>query len=129
MTRAVDPKKARGYITKAENSLRIAKIAIAEKAYDSAVMSCVHSAINALDAMTVTYLGKRASGSHTDVLSLIKGILTPEEYSNVSKQFSSLLGKKNASEYQPVLMEQKDAEDSVKWAERILNTIKPKLKI
>lgn len=128
MTRTIDPKKAAGYMTKAENSLRIAKIAIREKAYDNAVMSCVHSAINTLDALTTAYLGKRASGSHTDVLSLIKGILTKEEYGNVSKQFGSLLSKKNASEYQPDLLDLKDAEDSVKWAERILNTIRPKLK-
>lgn len=68
-------KKARNYLTKAENSLRMAKIAVKEEAYDNAVMSAVHAAINALDALTVSYLGKRASGSHTDVLVLLKGSL------------------------------------------------------
>jgi hypothetical protein len=66
-------------LTKAENSLRMVKIAIQEKAYDNAVMSAVHSAVNALDALTVSNLGKRASGTHTDVLSLMKGILEPSE--------------------------------------------------
>jgi uncharacterized protein (UPF0332 family) len=74
MTRAVDTKRATNYLTKAENSLHMAKVAIKEEAYDNAVMSAVHSAINALDALTVLYLGKRASGAHTDVLSLVKGI-------------------------------------------------------
>lgn len=128
MTRDVDSQKHVNYITKAENSLHMAKIALEQKAYDNAVMSCVHSAINALDALTTFHLNKRASGSHTDVLSLVKGILTGSEYEDIKRQFSSLLGLKNASEYQPYLMSPKDAQDSVKWAERILNKVKKKLK-
>lgn len=128
MTRAIDTKKAIGYLTKAENSLHMAKLAIKEKAYDNAVMSAIHSAINALDALTVSYLGKRASGAHTDVLSLIKGILYTDEYTEVNKQFNSLLSMKNESEYQPDLMSSSDAEKSVKWAERIVNRVKSKLK-
>jgi len=128
MTRAIDARKAMNYLTKAENSLRMAKIAIREKAYDNAVMSAIHGAINALDALTVSYLGKRASGTHTDVLSLIKGILDADEYEEVKKQFSSLLSMKNVSEYQPDLMGSSDAEKSVKWAERIVSRVKSKLK-
>lgn len=43
--------------------------------------------------------GERASGAHTDVLPLIKGILNASEYDEVKKQFSSLLSMKNQSEY------------------------------
>lgn len=56
MARSLDRKKATGYITKAENSLRIAKIAIREEAYDAAVMNAVHSAINSLDALTTFFV-------------------------------------------------------------------------
>lgn len=87
-----------------------------------------YSAINTLDALTVSYLGKRASGAHTDVLSLLKEILNTNEYDEVRKQFGSLLSMKNASEYQPDLMSSTDAEKSVKWAERIVNRVKTKLK-
>ena len=48
--KAVD---SRNYLTKAENSLRIARIALEQGAYDSAVVSSVHSAINSLDALTL----------------------------------------------------------------------------
>lgn len=41
MTRSVDQSKATNYMIKAENSLRIAKIALKEKAYDTAVMDAV----------------------------------------------------------------------------------------
>jgi uncharacterized protein (UPF0332 family) len=128
MTRAVDQSKAVNYLTKAENSLRIARIALKEKAYDTAVMDAVHSSINALDALTTFYSGKRSSGQHTDVLDLIKGILTSEEFEYVKKQFDGLMSRKNESEYQPTLMNDKDAEDAMLRAERILNKVKTKIK-
>jgi len=96
--------------------------------HDSAVVNAVHCAISALDALTTSFKGKRASGQHTEVLSLIQGIFPSQEYEEIKKQFTSLIGKKNASEYQPDLMEPKEAEDSVRWAERILTKVKAKLK-
>lgn len=128
MTRDVDFQKYVNYITKAENSMQLAKIALQRQAYDSTVMNCIHSAINALDALTTFHLNKRASGSHTDVLLLVKGILTDSEFKEIEKQFSSLLSLKNASEYQPDLMSSSQAENSIKWAERILDKVKTNLK-
>jgi uncharacterized protein (UPF0332 family) len=125
--KAVNPARAGNYLTKAENSLRIARIALEKGAYDNAVMSSVHSAINSLDALTTSYLGKRSSGSHTDVVLLIKGIFTTKDHSDISKQFASLVSRKNASEYQPDLMKRGDAEMSVLQAERIFTRVKAKL--
>lgn len=127
MTRDLDKRKFDGYITKAENSLRISKIALKEKAYDAAVMNAVHSSISALDALTAYFLGKRASGSHTDVLSLTRGILGAKEQNDVEKQYKLLIGLKNASEYQPDLMSAQEAENSVKLAQRILDKVKANL--
>ena len=127
MTKEIDKRKYGGYITKAENSLRISKIALKERAYDAAVMNAVHSAINALDTLTAYFLGKRASGSHTDVLLLTRTILDAKEQGDIEKQYKSLISLKNASEYQPYMMSPKEAEDSIKWAERILDKVKTKL--
>lgn len=129
MTRDVDPKKASGYITKATSSLEMAKLALQKEAYDSAVMNAVHSSINALDALTTYFLGKRASGSHTDVLLLTKGIFSAQEQSDVEKQYKSLIGLKNTSEYQPDLMSRKQAEGSIRSAERILAKVRAKLQV
>jgi len=128
MTKAIDPSKASNYMIKAENSLKIAKLAIDKEAYDSAVMNAIHGAINALDALTTFYLSKRSSGEHTDVLALIKQIFHGSEYETIAKQFSSLLSLKNASEYQPEIMEYDDAMNSVKWAQRIIDKVKDKLR-
>jgi HEPN domain-containing protein len=127
MVKSVDRTKAFGYITKAEKSLRVAKFALGDEAYDAAIMNAVHSAINALDALTTSSVGKRSSGSHTEVLSLLKGILPSKEYVEIEKQFKPLLGLKNASEYQPVFMTVKDAQNSLKCAERILAKVKAKI--
>lgn len=48
MTRSIDHSKAKNYLIKAENALRIAKISLKEKACDTAVMNAVHSSINTL---------------------------------------------------------------------------------
>jgi uncharacterized protein (UPF0332 family) len=125
--RAVGPARSSNYLIKAENSLRMARIAFEQGAYDNAVMSSVHSAINSLDALTTSYLGKRSSGSHTDVIILIKGIFTGKDHSDIAKQFASLMSLKNASEYQPDLMKREDAETSVIQAERIFTRAKAKL--
>jgi uncharacterized protein (UPF0332 family) len=125
--RAVGPARSSNYLIKAENSLRMARIAFEQGAYDNAVMSSVHSAINSLDALTTSYLGKRSSGSHTDVIILIKGIFTGKDHSDIAKQFASLMSLKNASEYQPDLMKREDAETSVIQAERIFTRVKAKL--
>jgi HEPN domain-containing protein len=128
VTRPVDSGKAANYLKKADGSLRMARIAIKEGEYDSAVMSAVHSAINSLGGLTTFYLGKRSSGAHTDVMALVRGIFGPEEYLDVQKQFTSLLSMKNASEYQPDLMSRDEAEKAVKWAERIAGRVKEKVK-
>ncbi len=128
MTRNVDPKKASRYIIKSEEFLGTPNIALQSAKYNSAVTNAIHSAISALDALTTAYKGKRASDDHAEVLSLVQGIFTPQEYQEIKKQFTSLIAKKNASEYQPDLMDSKDAHDSVKWAERIFSRIKTRLK-
>lgn len=127
MTRDLDKKKYFGYLTKAENSLKISTIALKEEAYDTAVMDAVHSGINAVDALTTYFLGKRSSGQHSDPLSLTKSILTPQEQTDIEKQYKFLISLKNASEYQPDLMTSKDAENSIKYAERVLAKVKAKL--
>lgn len=126
MTKSVDKSKSQNYMEKAENLLEIARYALDNKKYDAAVINAVHSAINALDSFTVLERGLRASGEHDDVLALIKGLLSSDEYAYIKKQFSSLLNLKNTVEYQPDFMSPKEAEDSVKWAERILGKIRSK---
>ncbi|HEY8110332.1 MAG TPA: HEPN domain-containing protein [Candidatus Nitrosotenuis sp.] len=127
MTKPVDRKKSQNYLTKAENLLEVARYALSQKKYDAVVINAVHSAINALDALTTQEKGLRASGEHDEVLLLIKGILVPKEYDEIKKQFSSLRNLKNTAEYQPDFMSPEEAKNSIKWSERILDKVKIKL--
>lgn len=127
MTKPVDRKKSQNYLTKSENLLEVARYALSQKKYDAAVINSVHSAINALDALTTREKGLRASGEHDDVLLLLKGILVPKEYDEIKKQFSSLRDLKNSAEYQPDFMSPNEAQNSIKWAERILDKVKFRL--
>ena len=116
------------YMKKADDYMYLARIAVKEGKNDGAVSNAIHGTINALDALTTFYLGQRASGTHTDVLSLVKGIFNANEYQDIQKQFTSLLSLKNASEYQPDLMNPTEAKNAVKWAERIISKVKAKLR-
>lgn len=127
MTKTVDPSKAINYLKKAGDSLNMAGIALNEKAYDNAVMSAVHAAINALDALATRFLGKRASGVHTDTLLLIQGLLSAAEFRDIDRQFTSLMSMKNSSEYEPVLMTRTDAERAIKLSERIITKVKERM--
>lgn len=127
MTKSIDPKKAASYLTKSEEFLETAKIALQNAKYNSAVTNSIHSAISSLDALTTSYKGMRASDDHREVLSLVQGIFSPQEYNEIKKQFTFLIDKKNTSEYQPDLMEPNEAKNSVKTAQRILERIKKKL--
>lgn len=127
MAKPVDPTKALNYILKAEELLATANDSLKSKRYNSAVTNAVHSSINAPDALTTKFKGKRGSDDHTEVLSLAQGILPSPQYEEIKKQFVSLINKKNTSEYQPDLMDEGDARDAIKWAERILTKVKDKL--
>ncbi len=125
--RGVDPSEAANYITKSEEFLEMAKLAVQNAKYNSAATNAVHSAISALEALTTSYRGRRGSDYHAEVLSLVRGIFPPQEYGEIKRQLTSIINKKNAAGYQPDLMGLKDAQDSVMWAERIVGKAKKKL--
>lgn len=127
MTKPVDRKKSQNYLTKAENLLDVSRYALSQKKYDAAVINAVHSAINALDALTTHEKSLRASGEHGEVLLLIKGIIPANEYDDIKKQFSSLRDLKNTAEYQPDFVNPEEAKNSIKWADRILAKVRIKL--
>jgi hypothetical protein len=126
MSRKVDQKLYVNYLTKAEQSLRVAEMALNARAFDASVGNAIHSAINALDSLTVFSLGKRAATDHGNVLSLLKPILG-KDYNDIEKQFGALIEMKNSVEYQPYFAGERDAHLSVSRARRILEKVKTKL--
>lgn len=107
--------------------LEVAKYAANTSKNNAAVTASIHCTINALDALAVFYFGKRHSGTHEDALNTIKGAMNGNEFGDMSKQFSGLIALKNQVEYQPDLMQIKDASDAIRRASRILSKVKQKL--
>ena len=83
--------------------LEAAKAANGAGAYNVAVSNCVHSAINAVDAMTVLRTGKRAA-SHGDALKLARSFLGGGDRAALERQYGSLLDMKNPAEYEGVIV-------------------------
>ena len=57
----------------------------------------------------------------------IKGAISESELEDVAKQFGGLMALKNRAEYQPDLMEAKEARDAIKRASRIFSKVTEKL--
>lgn len=127
MSKPVDKRLHKNYLQKAEEMLDIAKYAVSQSKNNAAVTASVHSAINAIDALAVFYLGRRHSGGHEGALNTIKGAVTEAEFGDLAKQFGGLIALKNEAEYQPDLMKTSQARDAVTRASRILSKVKQKL--
>ncbi len=127
MSKPLDKRLYKNYLQKAEEMLESAKYSLSTSKNNAAVTSCIHCAINALDALAVFYFGQRHSGSHEGALNAVKKALTSSEFAEMTKQFGGLMILKNQAEYQPILMRPQDASDAVKRASRILSKVKEKL--
>jgi hypothetical protein len=85
-----------------------------------AVINAVHCGISACDALTVFMSGVRHAGDrHEDAIGVLLTIgLSRDVLTSRSKQLTRLLGIKNAAEYEERLMNENDAREAVRDAER-----------
>ena len=127
MVRPVGKRLYKNYLRKSEEMLDVARYAANTSKNNAAVASSVHCAINAIDALAVFYFGKRHSGGHAEALDAIRGAFGENEFRDIAKQFSGLIGLKNEAEYQPDLMTGSQASDAVRRASRILSKVRQKL--
>jgi len=114
------------YLRKSEECLGAALECLRSAKWNAAVVNAVHCGISACDALTVFMLGVRHAGErHEDAISLIQTVgLSKDVLTARSKQLSRLLGIKNAAEYEERLMNENDAREAVRDAERFFNWIK-----
>ena len=127
MVKPVDKKLYKNYLQKAEEMIEMARYAVVSSKNNAAVVASIHCAINAMDALSVFYFGKRQSGVHETAVGSLRAALSEGEFKEVAKQFGGLIELKNQAEYQPDLMGQRQAADAVRRAERILSQVREKL--
>lgn len=128
-TRSVDRFRAKDYIKRAEEFRNAMERSFEAGEWTAAVISAIHSAIAAADALCVFNLGKRHAGDrHEDAILLFMGInLSGEEIKRNSEHLHGLLQIKTDAEYSEKLMDSKDAELARKHAIRLLDFVKSKI--
>jgi HEPN domain-containing protein len=128
--RHVNKSQFSNYLKKSEECLSTASECLKNAKWNAAVINAVHCGISACDALTVFMLGVRHAGErHEDAISLIQTVGLPKDVLTArSKQLSRLLGIKNAAEYEERLMNENDAREAVRDAERFFNWVKEYLR-
>lgn len=110
------------YVRKAEQFLDEAQEAVAAERYDAALLTAIHAAICAADAVTVVLAGRRSSHpDHQRATDLLEEVVasTPGSRERV-RQLRGLLSRKNAVEYESRRATAREARDSVERASRLV---------
>jgi len=106
------------FLKKADECYAGMNAAFAIGHWNMAVIAAVHCGISAADAITVKFLGVRNSGSrHETVIKLLSRVRLPD-IGKKGQQLSNLLRIKSTAEYEARLMNQSDASEAIRDAER-----------
>lgn len=129
-TRNVDQSNAGNYLERAEQCSTAMHRAFSDGNWNACVINAIHTGISSADAICVHKLGKRiAAQSHIQAASLLAGIRPEtEELKKAVKHLVGLIGDKTDAEYGERLSTQREAENAVKHAERILSYAKSVVK-
>jgi len=129
MKKTITESNWKNYLIKAEQFYETAHDAYDKENWNAVGLNAVHAAISANDAVTVHFNKIRsASEKHSDAITLLLEVLPKDEQAKeYSKHLAWLIGRKNLVEYESRLFYKKEAEDSLKHAERFLQWVKGKI--
>jgi len=112
---------------KAEEFLAEAQDAFLRGHFNTAAACAAHSAINALDALTIHRLGARHAGPrHLDATFMLKHLDIPQK-GEAEAKFEAAVNVKSAAEYEDRLVSKREAEIATKMAQQFLKWIKGNL--
>jgi HEPN domain-containing protein len=115
------------YLRKAEEFLAEAQDALLKKRFNAAAASAAHSAINALDSLTIHRLGARHAGPrHLDATFMLKYLDIPQK-GEAEAKFEAAVNVKSAAEYEDRSVSKGEAEIAIKRAEQFLKWVKGNL--
>lgn len=129
--RSVDRFRAVDYLKRSEECRHAMDRSFEAEEWTGCVINAIHSSIAAADALCVFKLGLRHAGErHDDAISLFLKIdQSDEAIKKNADHLLSLLKIKTDAEYSEKLMDRKDAELSIKHAERLLDFVKSKMRV
>jgi HEPN domain-containing protein len=122
-TTATRRTEARLYLSKAEQFLEQARVALGAERFDAALLNAIHAAISGGDAVTVALAGRRSTDpDHQRSVDLLEeAAASTPEIRERSRQLRTLLARKNTVEYESRPASARDARDGVGRATRIVD--------
>jgi HEPN domain-containing protein len=115
------------YLRKADEFLAEAKDAFLKERFNVAAACAAHSAINALDSLTIHRFGARHAGPrHLDATFMLKYLDIPQK-AEAEVKFEAAVNVKSAAEYEDRLVSKGEAEIAIKRAEQFLRWVKGNL--
>ncbi|MFZ4266854.1 hypothetical protein [Streptomyces arboris] len=114
-------------LEKAEEFLLVADTALSAGCYDASISLSVSAAINGSDILCLEVLGKFPTGkAHDDALAHLRrcGAIG----GTMARHLQRVLKLKNNAQYSPLRCKEKEAEDTYRHAERIIDGVKVWLK-
>lgn len=125
--REVPKSKYSTYLRKAEEFLAEARDAFLRGRFNTAAACTAHSAINALDGLTIHRLGARHAGPrHLDATFMLKHLDIPQK-GEAEAHFEAAVNVKSAAEYEDRLVSKRGAEAAIKRTEQFLKWVKGNL--
>jgi HEPN domain-containing protein len=123
---AVSRAEARLYLEKAEQFLEEGRSALERSRHDAAMLNAIHAAISGSDAVTTALSGRRsADPDHQRAVDLLEEVASGSGEINARvRQMRTLLAKKNLVEYESRRAKAKEAAESVRRAERLVEWAK-----
>jgi len=124
-TKEIPKSDHHGYLKTAKEYIEGAKDHYAKERYIATCGDCVHGMIAASDALTIYFLGRKNAGqNHMDAVYLLRQISSDDELlSQQITRFQRILGLKNAAEYGGGAVNQRDAENALRDAQRFLEFV------
>ena len=128
MVKEVRQADALKYIRQAEEFLQAALQNYDSDRYNASTFSAIQSMLNANDALTIHYLGQRASADHREGLKLHADVAKILNDSTQKSRLSNAFELRADAGYRGDLMSKLDAEKAIKSANRFFDWVKKKLK-
>ncbi|MFO7618095.1 MAG: HEPN domain-containing protein [Thermoplasmata archaeon] len=123
MVREMKKAEAGRYLEQAEEFLATAVESHESERYNAATFSAIQAMMNANDALTIHFLGQRASSDHREALKLHGDVARLISDSSQRTRLANALGQRADAGYGGDIMLEADAEKAIKAASRFMEWV------
>ncbi len=128
MAKEVGKREANNYLVQAEEFLVSARENIESDRYNVAGFNAIQAIINANDALTVYFLGRRASKDHREALKFHADVVKIINDSSQRGRLKEAISQRASVGYTAITISKRDSEKLVKNAVRFVDWVKQYVK-